>query len=802
MAHIIKGGASRYQIVHDRRRSAPEAYAARMLQDGLWRMTGVRLPVRWPEQRLADRPAILVGSGTQPDEPGLWDRDSYEILPQGDDLALRGSGERGTLYAVVAFLEWLGVRFYGPDEVVMPRRASVELPAELMRSTAAFSYRHVFYPTAQEPEWAVRWKLNVHNGRDARWGPNAAAHSIGHSFDALVPPGVHFEKHPEYFSLVDGSRRSHRQQLCCTNPDVADVACESMARWIETYPDRRIFAVGMNDWRNWCECPNCAEADEREGTRVGQLLTLVNRVAERFPDRIIATLAYMWAVDPPRHMRARDNVLIVLCDNEGCFSHPLCACEHNERFYRRLEGWRQRADHILIWDYYVNYHSYLMPAPNLRRIQEDIRLYSEFGIEGMFCQGSAVRGGQFEGLRQYVLARMLWDTGEDVWTLADEWLHNVYGDESGQCILQYLRMLHEHVDATRAHVLSYGWEQEIQPSIFTPQILARGKELWDKAEEAADDANRRKVFAARAPEMCSRLFHAGMTYAVHGGRLRPEPAPDVELRDRFVEAAILGGAAHLVENSAAPEDFARNYGRDYEAVVLESELLRAIVLPELGGRIYSLRWKPDDLELLRVTDFVRFVNRQPYRAGYEFAVDGATSRGTTATYRVAERRGDTAVVLTAELDDGPLLRTEFALDDNVMSVSHRIENAGPQTVTVQPRTHPEWRYDQFGPGAQIHLMAADGSWRTVPLNPEGRPARDLPFTGEDAPAGCWRLSSPGFPLAIEESFSLDRLDSAGVAFYERSGCLDTRLSLKPHELPPGGTWQFSLRWRFIPSDGA
>ena len=100
-------------------------------------------------------------------------------------------------------------------------------------------------------------------------------------------------------------------------------------------------------------------------------------------------------------MRARDNVLIVLCDDDGCFSHPLRECEHNERFHRRLEGWRQRADHVLIWDYYVNYSSYLMPAPNLRRIQEDIRLYRELGVEGMFCQGSAVRGGQLATLQRF-----------------------------------------------------------------------------------------------------------------------------------------------------------------------------------------------------------------------------------------------------------------------------------------------------------------------------------------------------------------------------------------------------------------
>ena len=82
---------------------------------------------------------------------------------------------------------------------------------------------------------------------------------------------------------MDGQRRNRGQQLCATNPDVADVACETMARWITENPDKRIFAVGMNDWLGWCECPECAAADEREGTHAAQVLTLVNRVARTLP---------------------------------------------------------------------------------------------------------------------------------------------------------------------------------------------------------------------------------------------------------------------------------------------------------------------------------------------------------------------------------------------------------------------------------------------------------------------------------------------------------------------------------------
>jgi hypothetical protein len=799
MQNIIQNGESTYQIVTPGHYSQTERYAAEQLQDALFRMTGAKLPVRWGSQRLPDRPALLVGQTGRGPEPGLWNRDSYEILPQGRDLVLRGSARRGTIYAVYAFLERLGARFYGPDEVVLPQLKEVPLPSKPVVSKAAFGYRHVFYPTAQVPEWAVRWKLNVHNGSDRRWGPNAKAHSWGHSFRALVPPREHFAEHPEYFSLVDGIRRDQGEQLCCTNPDVADVACKAMARWIEQNPDQRIFAVGMNDWLGWCECPECAAVDEREDTHAAQVLTLVNRVAERFPDRIIATLAYSWTVEPPRQMEARDNVLIVLCHNHGCFTHALEECELNEEFLNNLRGWNEQADHILIWDYYVNYHSYLMPTPNLRRIQADLRLYRDSGVAGMFCQGSAVRGGQFEGLRQYLLARLLWDPDQEAWPIVEDWVRGVYGHTSGDCILEYLNMLHDHVDENDVHMPSFGATQEIQPEIFTPEVLERGKELWDQAERAATtDEARRKVFAARAAEMCSRLFHAGIEYVVEDGRLKPRPEPDIELRDRFVEAAILGNAAHLRENDGAPEAFARNYGRSYEAAVLETDVLRAVVVPEMGGRIFSMEWKERNLDLMHTDDLVRIVNYMPCHCGYEFSVEPEwKGAGTEGAYETLEQ--DTAhVALRADVGRGLMVTTHYSVRDGEVAVRHTVANAGGDPVEVAPFTHPEWNYEAFGPEAELAMRTPDDSWRMMELNPEDRSGRDLPFEAEEMPAGAWRLTSSVHPIVLEEEFDAEAVSHTRLNLSARNGNVNLELHFHPVTIAPAEECAFWTRWRIAP----
>jgi hypothetical protein len=35
-----------------------------------------------------------------------------------------------------------------------------------------------------------------------------------HTFYKLVSPDTYFEKHPEYFAMVDGKRKGHEAQLC------------------------------------------------------------------------------------------------------------------------------------------------------------------------------------------------------------------------------------------------------------------------------------------------------------------------------------------------------------------------------------------------------------------------------------------------------------------------------------------------------------------------------------------------------------------------------------------------------------
>lgn len=76
---------------------------------------------------------------------------------------------------------------------------------------------------------------------------------------------------------------------------------------------------------------NAAALTKEEGSHAGTLLRFVNAcadaIAEEYPDIIIDTLAYHYTRQAPKITRPAPNVTVRLCTIEGCFSHPLEACE-------------------------------------------------------------------------------------------------------------------------------------------------------------------------------------------------------------------------------------------------------------------------------------------------------------------------------------------------------------------------------------------------------------------------------------------------------------------------------------------
>ena len=153
-------------------------------------------------------------------------------------------------------------------------------------------------------------------------------------------------------------------------------------------------------------------------------------VAKEHPNVKFGTLSYQYTRQPPKTIKPRPNVQIQLCSIECCCVHPINdpKCEKNTRFCADMAEWNKLTDQIFIWNYNTNFSNYLLPFPNLRVIEPNIRYFVEKGAKGIFMQAAGnTTGAELSDLRNYIMANLLWDPNRSAQTLQDEFLDLHYG---------------------------------------------------------------------------------------------------------------------------------------------------------------------------------------------------------------------------------------------------------------------------------------------------------------------------------------------------------------------------------------
>ena len=434
--------------------------------------------------------------------------EQYRLRAEAGRLVIAGGRPRGLLYGVYGLLaDHLGCRWYTRDVARIPRQADPGVPADLDEISAPrFEYREVYWSEAQDGDWAARNRINSSHARlEERHGGRVRYGPFVHTFDKILPVAKYYESHPEYYSLIGGRRLRERPQLCLSNPEVLALTIETVRRWIAEQPEARIFSVSQNDWGHPCECPACKAIDDAEGSHAGSLLTFVNAVADAIaaehPGVAIDTLAYQYTRKPPRTIRPRPNVIVRLCSIECCFAHPLAACPEpsNRSFVEDLAGWSRLTQRLYVWDYTTDFAHYLLPFPNLRSLDENLRTFAGNGVAGVFEQGACTRGGGAElaDLRSWLLAQLLWDPRRDGAALAREFVAGVYGP-AAPAVQRYLDLREAARARAGNHVRIYAGPQR-------PDLLPADLAAWDAAlaeadrAAAGDDALRSRVRRLRMP---------------------------------------------------------------------------------------------------------------------------------------------------------------------------------------------------------------------------------------------------------------------------------------------------------------
>ncbi|HSW46472.1 MAG TPA: DUF4838 domain-containing protein [Phycisphaerae bacterium] len=295
-----------------------------------------------------------------PKVPGAF---RIRTFPRDDRIitVIKGHDRAGTLYGAYAYLEQLGVRFFGLGEQgsVYPAVRG-PLPRELDRTEQPHYLTRGFWTWEDLGDrtfftwmarnrlnfWCVASKNDLHFNKKVGMKLTAGGHVIQNqclSPKAEYPynhPGFaaaaaksadpykpgpspardadgdgklsYFEAHPEWFGLRGGKRSDNidhddGDNYCTSNPDAtAELVRNVVSECIDgVWRDVDVLNFWMLDAGEWCECDPC----KQQGTYTDRLMcvidaTLKGLAAARAEGRLkrkveIATLAYYDTLSPP-----------------------------------------------------------------------------------------------------------------------------------------------------------------------------------------------------------------------------------------------------------------------------------------------------------------------------------------------------------------------------------------------------------------------------------------------------------------------------------------------------------------------
>ena len=391
-----------------------------------------------------------------------WQTDEVFLKSVADGVVLDGDPIRAPIYAVDLYLEkYCGVRWWTSSAAFYPNLKEAPVKGVDLAYAPQFKYRETYYLDGFDPLFKVRSKGNFTSqtrfllselkfippemGGNHRLYFFEGRRSAYHSFFEILPPKVYFEKHPEWYSLVNGKREA--KQLCLANEEMKAEYIKETLRRLREDSSVDFIQVSQNDWGGGCECEKCkAMMDEDGGAASGPYLRFANEVAEavekEFPNVRIDTFAYQFTRKAPTKTRARHNVVVRVCDISCDFARPLTdpLPPREATFVKDLQDWKRVAGgNLFIWDYLANFQGYMLPHPNISVMAPNIRLFAANGAVGVFEQGDALcSAGSFATLRHYVVSHLLWNPDDDENRLMDEFIEGYYGKSAAPILKKFI----------------------------------------------------------------------------------------------------------------------------------------------------------------------------------------------------------------------------------------------------------------------------------------------------------------------------------------------------------------------------
>lgn len=505
---LFDKGRTDYTIIVSDYASCSEHFAASEIQKYLNEISGAKIQVKSEGSGKKGKRIIIGYNQSVLDlEPSLQkplnDDQSFCYFSVAGDIVIVGGNEIGTLYGVYTFLEKeLGCRWLTNQVSFVPKLSSWHFTSLNETSSPAFDYRYIYSKGSFDKFWSLKNKNNgipenyqteygiIKDCQIPFWGV--------HTFNRFVPPTKYFDGHPEYYSLINGKREP--KQLCLSNKNVKKLCINALRDIIRSNSGFMVYDLSQNDNITPCQCRKCKKLKKRFGSESGVVIWFVNSVAKElkkeFPDKLIGTLAYQYSQNPPRTIKPEQNVAIRLSLINTCLIHDLENCPKNKSAGADVKGWCGLTKNLYIWDYISSSRLYYAPIPNFEAIRKRIVFYKENGVRGVLFEGnSETEYGEFSSLRNYVIAKLLWDPYSNLDLLVTDFISHYYGRASS-VMKEYYNMTQQRAIDTKSHM---HFVMDHKNEVYSEEYLEKAYSLLSTAERkaATDEEIKERVQAEK-----------------------------------------------------------------------------------------------------------------------------------------------------------------------------------------------------------------------------------------------------------------------------------------------------------------
>ena len=400
----------------------------------------------------------------------------FILKSNSQDISLLATNLKSLKYAVYTLLEKWEFRKFTATVSYIPKPDAFIFPKNFYQKyQPTFAYRTLLYPDSYDQAFREWHKLDWFNDDFGLWG---------HTFDRLVPPKTHFKTNPKLYALYEGKRRA--ESLCMTNDTVVELLCSELKKVIAEKPNARYFSISQNDDVIYCECTQCSKLNKDHGGPQGSLYTFLNKIAKRFPKKQLCTLAYLHTYNPPINLKIASNITTLFCPIEMDRGNPISLKNNNKPVANALARWQSASKNLFVWDYTVQFANYISPFPNVSYFEENYTTFKANNVKGLFVQGYADVPGDFSELRQYLLAKLLWDASIDVKATTADFLRGFYGKAASE-IENYLKLLSENQKKSKAYLDIYSGPVQNRTTYLTPEAMNQYDKFLEKAWQAVDE---------------------------------------------------------------------------------------------------------------------------------------------------------------------------------------------------------------------------------------------------------------------------------------------------------------------------